>query len=147
MSGVPFISVCSSFMLDKRWNLLQIHDLQLCAKTLINEVQHVIGVVRQLLNEDCTGDRNSVLNQTASNLLVSLLKKLLDKTIAADNRISIPARLSLRSLARSRLKTIFQPSLPQNYLVNVYVLNGNFCVDLNVVQPVASQTGITDRRR
>ena len=115
----------SSFMLDKRWNLLQIHDLQLSVKILVKEINHTIQVLKKLEQYD-------------KDLIISQMKKLLDRVIQADSRISLPAHLSLRSHTRSRLRTIFDPPLPSNYLINVYVLNGNFCVDLNVLEPVKS---------
>jgi len=133
----------SSFMLDKRWNLLQIHDVQLATRTITTEAQSILGVVKRIAknaSESSTDDSNApnsadspqfTANPQHKTLLISLLKSLLDKLVAADNRLSIPARLSLRSLSRSRLRTIFTPPLPTSYLINIYVLNGNFCVDLN----------------
>jgi hypothetical protein len=124
----------SSFLLDKRWNLLQIHDLQLSIVLLVNEIKHTMAILCKIEEENNFHDEFSAHKP----IIISQLHKLLNRIIQADSRISLPAHLSLRSHARSRLRTIFDPPLPPNYLINVYVLNGNFCVDLNMLETVKS---------
>ena len=124
----------TSFLLDKRWNLLQIHDLQLSIILLVNEIRYTVVMLGKIEKEN-----NLEYNFSAQKpIIISQLNKLLNRIIQADSRISLPAHLSLRSHARSRLRTIFDPPLPPNYLINVYVLNGNFCVDLNMLETVKS---------
>lgn len=107
----------TSFREDKRWNLQQIHDVQMHLKNILISMELLVQIY----------EKSSKIDKAYLKLQVQ------DPLRRALSRIRIPAKLSLRSLCRSKFKTLFNPVLPSNYLINSFICDGAFIVDLYVV--------------
>lgn len=110
----------TSFSLDRRWRLCQIHETQMMLKRLVTDFMLFKVVYNDSITESCV----------KLQLLGSLQKTL----IKIYSRLSLPAANSLRSLSRSKLRTIFKPDLPKNLMLNLYCRDGNVNVDLNFIE-------------
>lgn len=113
-----------NFQNDKRWILGQIHYVQNILKVILVEIEHLkIGIEFE----------KSENPERINEIHIKLLNKLLKKLIKTYNRLILPGSISLRAHSRSRLRTIFEPELPSNILVNIYCKKDHIYVDLTII--------------
>ena len=108
-------------------------------KKLISEFMIFKGIYTSTCSV-LQSENSSSSSPSSSFITKNLLKSLYSSLIKVYNRLSLPASTSLRSLSRSKLRTIFKPELPKNLILNVYCKNGCINVDLNFIQLSSTST-------
>ena len=128
----------TSFSLDRRWRLCQIHETQMTLKKLIADFMLFKAVFSAQVNSQPNPSQHTNEQTAAAPTELSVVKSLLrsfsHSLTKLHHRLSLPAANSLRSLSRSKLRTIFKPDLPKNLLLNVYCRDGNVNIDLNFIE-------------
>lgn len=102
----------SNFILDRRWRLCQIHETQLILKKILMEFQMLkICYDRVYATKNFMRDSENfchLKNNSEFRKIKILLKNLHKNLIKVNNRLKLPAANSLRSLSRSKIRTIFK---------------------------------------